>query len=88
MFAIEHEEVVPDIMVLAKSLSGGYLPIAITLVSEKIFHFSMGRLPTVKRLHTGIAIPETRLDALRPKPASRFLKTSGSWKLYSPKSGI
>src|SRR5437016_7260396 len=37
MFAIEHEEVVPDIMVLAKSLSGGYLPIAITLVSEKIF---------------------------------------------------
>jgi adenosylmethionine-8-amino-7-oxononanoate aminotransferase len=37
MFAIEHERILPDIMVLAKGLTGGYLPLAITLVSEKIF---------------------------------------------------
>src|SRR6266699_1363673 len=37
MFAIEHESVVPDIMVLGKGLSGGYLPLAITLVTEEIF---------------------------------------------------
>src|SRR6266513_6139614 len=37
MFAIEHENISPDIMVLGKGLSGGYLPLAITLVSEKIF---------------------------------------------------
>ena len=37
MFAIEHEAVIPDILVLGKGLSGGYLPLAITLVSEKIF---------------------------------------------------
>jgi adenosylmethionine-8-amino-7-oxononanoate aminotransferase len=37
MFAIEHEPVVPDIMVLGKGLSGGYLPLAITLVTEEIF---------------------------------------------------
>jgi len=37
MFAIEHEPVMPDIMVLGKGLSGGYLPLAITLVTEEIF---------------------------------------------------
>ena len=37
MFAIEHEPVVPDIMILGKGLSGGYLPLAITLVTEEIF---------------------------------------------------
>ncbi len=36
MFASEHEGVIPDIMVMAKGLSGGYLPLAITLISEKL----------------------------------------------------
>lgn len=38
MFACEHEEVVPDIMSLAKGISGGYLPLAATLVKEKIYN--------------------------------------------------
>src|SRR5947209_2280916 len=37
MFAIEHENVLPDLMVLGKGLSGGYLPLAMTLTTEKIF---------------------------------------------------
>jgi adenosylmethionine---8-amino-7-oxononanoate aminotransferase len=37
MFAVEHEGIVPDMIVLAKGLTGGYLPLAITLISEKIF---------------------------------------------------
>jgi adenosylmethionine-8-amino-7-oxononanoate aminotransferase len=37
MFACEHEAAFPDVMVLGKALTGGYLPLAITLVSEKIF---------------------------------------------------
>ena len=37
MFACEHEMVSPDIMILAKALTGGYLPLAITLITEKIF---------------------------------------------------
>src|ERR1700730_12914308 len=37
MFAIEHEEVSPDIMVLGKGLTGGYLPLGTTLVTEEIF---------------------------------------------------
>ncbi|MFN7181925.1 MAG: adenosylmethionine--8-amino-7-oxononanoate transaminase [Planctomycetota bacterium] len=37
MFACEYEKVNPDIMAIAKSLSGGYLPISATLVSREIF---------------------------------------------------
>jgi len=37
MFACEHEGVEPDIFCLAKGITGGYLPLAATLTSEKIY---------------------------------------------------
>ena len=36
MFACEHERVSPDILCLSKGLSAGYLPLAATLVKEKM----------------------------------------------------
>jgi adenosylmethionine-8-amino-7-oxononanoate aminotransferase len=37
MFACEHEGVSPDILCLAKGITGGYLPLAATLTTRKIF---------------------------------------------------
>jgi adenosylmethionine-8-amino-7-oxononanoate aminotransferase len=37
MFACEHEKVTPDLMCVAKGLTGGYLPVAATLTKEKIY---------------------------------------------------
>jgi adenosylmethionine-8-amino-7-oxononanoate aminotransferase len=37
MFACENEDVVPDIIALAKGITGGYLPLAATLTTERIF---------------------------------------------------
>ena len=37
MFACAHEEVAPDILCLAKGITGGYLPLAATLATEEIF---------------------------------------------------
>ncbi len=43
MFACEQEDVRPDLMALAKGLSGGYLPIAATLATEEIYSGFLGR---------------------------------------------
>ena len=40
MFACNHEDVQPDIMCLGKAITGGYLPLAVTLTSQKYtMHF-------------------------------------------------
>jgi adenosylmethionine---8-amino-7-oxononanoate aminotransferase len=42
MFACEHEGVTPDLMAVAKGLTGGYLPLAATLTTEEIFSAFLG----------------------------------------------
>lgn len=42
MFACGHEGVTPDLMAVAKGLTGGYLPLAATLVSQKIYDAFLG----------------------------------------------
>lgn len=42
MFACEHESVSPDIMILSKGLTGGYLPLAATLVTDEIYNAFLG----------------------------------------------
>jgi adenosylmethionine---8-amino-7-oxononanoate aminotransferase len=42
MFACEHEDVAPDLMCLAKGITGGYLPLAATLATERIYEGFLG----------------------------------------------
>ena len=42
MFAVEHEGVPPDLMTVAKGLTGGYLPLAATLATQRIFDAFLG----------------------------------------------
>ena len=42
MFACEHEEVTPDLLCLAKGLTGGYLPLAATLATDAIWRTFLG----------------------------------------------
>ncbi|MDN5362289.1 MAG: adenosylmethionine---8-amino-7-oxononanoate aminotransferase, partial [Moorella sp. (in: firmicutes)] len=37
MFACEHEDVSPDFLTLAKGITGGYLPLAVTLTTDEIY---------------------------------------------------
>lgn len=48
MFACEHEQIEPDILALAKGLSGGYLPLAATLATDSIEQAFCGE-PTENR---------------------------------------
>ena len=51
MFACEHENVVPDIMCLAKALGGGVMPIGATVTTRKIWERAYGGLSKAL-LHT------------------------------------
>jgi adenosylmethionine-8-amino-7-oxononanoate aminotransferase len=42
MFACEQEGVAPDLLCLAKGLTGGYLPLAATLATERIYEGFLG----------------------------------------------
>jgi adenosylmethionine-8-amino-7-oxononanoate aminotransferase len=42
MFAVEQEGVAPDLMCVAKGLTGGYLPLAATLTTEAVYEAFLG----------------------------------------------
>ena len=53
MFACQHEDVVPDFIALAKGLSGGTMPLAATLTTEKVFAAFLGDYAEMKTLFYG-----------------------------------
>jgi len=53
MFACEHEKVRPDIMVVSKGITGGYLPLAATLTTEEIHNQFLGKYDEHKTFYHG-----------------------------------
>lgn len=53
MFACQHEGVIPDFLCLAKGLTGGCLPLAATLTTEKIFAAFLGDFRELKTFFYG-----------------------------------
>jgi len=53
MFACDHETVSPDLLCLAKGLTGGYLPLAATLTTEKIYAAFLGEYHEFKTFFHG-----------------------------------
>jgi len=53
MFACEHANVTPDILCLAKGITGGYLPLAATLTREEIFAAFLGEYQEFKTFFHG-----------------------------------
>jgi adenosylmethionine-8-amino-7-oxononanoate aminotransferase len=53
MFAVEQEGVRPDLMTVAKGLTGGYLPLAATLTTEAVFESFLGPFEEKKTFFHG-----------------------------------
>jgi adenosylmethionine-8-amino-7-oxononanoate aminotransferase len=53
MFACEHAGITPDILCLAKGITGGYLPLAATLTTEEIFAAFLGKYEDFKTFFHG-----------------------------------
>jgi len=84
MFACQHEDVVPDFLCLAKGLTGGYLPLAATVTTKRVFEgfhgpentFYYGHSYTSNQLGCAAALASLRvfrdeavLEHLEPKIA-------------------
>ncbi|MCC6544048.1 MAG: adenosylmethionine--8-amino-7-oxononanoate transaminase [Nitrospirae bacterium] len=53
MFACEHEGIHPDMMAIAKGITGGYLPLAATLVTDDIYNAFLGEYREFKTFFHG-----------------------------------
>jgi adenosylmethionine---8-amino-7-oxononanoate aminotransferase len=53
MFACEHEGVAPDFLCLAKGLTGGYLPLAATLTTERVYAGFLGEFEQFRSFFHG-----------------------------------
>jgi adenosylmethionine-8-amino-7-oxononanoate aminotransferase len=53
LFACEQEEVLPDLLCLAKGITGGYLPLAATLATEEIYRAFLGEYRELKTFFHG-----------------------------------
>ncbi len=78
MFASDHERVTPDIMAVAKGLTGGYLPLAATLTKENVYKEFLGDYSEFKTFfhgHTYTANPLACRAALANLKIFRTKKT-------------
>ncbi len=63
LFACQQESVQPDFLCLAKGLSGGYLPMAATLTTQKIFDAFLGEYHEFKTFFHGHSYTGNQLGA-------------------------
>ena len=63
MWACQHEQVSPDILCTAKGLTGGYLPLAATLTTEKIYEAFLGDYTQLKTFFHGHTYTGNQLGA-------------------------
>jgi adenosylmethionine-8-amino-7-oxononanoate aminotransferase len=78
LFACQHEGVQPDFLALAKGLTGGYLPMAATLTTQKIFAAFLGKHSEYKTFFHGHSYTGNQLGAAAALASLEILATPSS----------
>ena len=78
LFASHEENVQPDLMALAKGLTGGYLPMAATLASQPIFDAFLGEYEEFKTFFHGHSYTANQLGSAAGLASLRLLQTNES----------
>ena len=85
MFACEHEGVRPDLMVIAKGLTGGYLPVAATLSTDRIFNAFLGRHDSKRTFYHGHTYTGNPLGCAAAIASIDIFKSEKTLKALQPK---
>jgi adenosylmethionine---8-amino-7-oxononanoate aminotransferase len=77
-FACHRENVQPDFLALAKGLTGGYLPMAATLTTQKVFDAFLGRYDEFKTFFHGHSFTGNQLGASAALASLEILQSKES----------
>jgi len=78
LFACHQESVHPDLMALAKGMTGGYLPMAATLTTQRIFDAFLGRYDEFKTFFHGHSYTANQLGAAASLASLELLQSPQS----------
>jgi len=78
LFACQHENVQPDFLCVAKGLTGGYLPMAATLTTQKVFAAFLGEYEEFKTFFHGHSFTGNQLGAVAALASLDILQTEKS----------
>jgi len=78
LFASHHEKVQPDFLCVAKGLTGGYLPMAATLTTQKVFDAFLGEYAEFKTFFHGHSFTGNQLGAAAALASLDILRTEKS----------
>lgn len=88
MFASQKEAVSPDIMCLAKGLTGGYLPLAATLVTDQIFEAFLGPFTDYRTFFHGHSYTGNALACAAANTCIQIFEEDRVIEKLQPKIGI
>ena len=85
MFACEHEDVRPDMIAVAKGLSGGYLPLAATVATEEIHRAFLGPFMEYKTFFHGHSYTGNALACAAACACLDVFETENTLEAIQPK---
>ncbi len=85
MFACEHEGAVPDIMCLSKGITGGYLPIAVTITTEEVYNTFLGEFKDLKTFFHGHSYTGNPLGCAAALACLDIFEKENTLETLSPK---
>ena len=88
MFACEQEGISPDIMAVAKGLTGGYLPLAATLTTKEVYDAFLGRYEEFKAFFHGHSYTANPLGCAAALATLSIFEEQGVLKHVASLSGI
>lgn len=88
LFAFQHEGVTPDFLCLAKGLTGGYLPLAATLTTERIYQAFLGEYHELKTFFYGHSYCGNPLGCAAALASLRIFEEEKTLETLQPKIAL